>query len=60
MYYFKRLFLYSVIQQKQTKESSSFAEKQLESEMISAKHRYLEVLEQLKMAEKVCLSNKFI
>jgi hypothetical protein len=28
-------------------------EKALEGEMIGAKHRYLEVLEQLKMAEKV-------
>ena len=33
-------------------------EKSLENEMIGAKHRYLEVLEQLKMAEKE-LEKKF-
>ena len=37
---------------------SSSNEKNLEKEMINAKHRFLEVLEQLKMAEKE-LEKKF-
>jgi hypothetical protein len=36
-----------------SKEFSSANEKAIESEMISIKHRYLEIQEQLAMAEKV-------
>jgi hypothetical protein len=40
-----------------TKEHSFANEKSLESEMINAKHRYLKVLEQMKLAESVNLNN---
>jgi hypothetical protein len=38
---------------KKSKEFSSANEKAIENEMISIKHRYLEIQEQLSMAEKV-------
>lgn len=36
-----------------SKEFSSTNEKSIENEMVSIKHRYLEIQEQLRMAEKV-------
>jgi hypothetical protein len=38
---------------KKSKKMSSSNQKSIESEMISIKHRYLEIQEQLRMAEKV-------
>lgn len=42
-----------------SKEYSQKSEKAIEHEMVSVKHRYLEIQEQLSMAERVILKQQF-